>query len=167
MYDFSRELDRCKELIKPENSNWLGISNQKAIAYLIDICQDAEKQLNQFYNGELYTAKQLRNIDEGKKTYYIHKDKIKTILGAETNDEESLLSLLETIIDENNRLEDIEDKKVQIEYNNVFNKGVESVKDKIREKIKELEDIKKEKDLIVTELEIQIEVLNELMEKLK
>ena len=70
---------------------------------------------------------------------YIHKDKIKTILGVDTDSEEALLSLLETIVDENNRLEDIEDRKVQIEYNNVFNKGVESVKDKIKELAKKYE----------------------------
>lgn len=71
---------------------------------------------------------------------YIIKDKILEILGIEEEtDNEKILSLLQTLVDENNRLEDIEDRKVQIEYNNVFNKGVKSVEDKIKAKIKELE----------------------------
>ena len=71
---------------------------------------------------------------------YISKDKILELLGIEEEtDNEKILSLLQTLVDENNRLEDIEDKKVQIEYNNVFNKGVKSVEDKIKAKIEELE----------------------------
>lgn len=70
---------------------------------------------------------------------FISKNKILEILGIEETDDEKILSLLQTIVDENARLEDIEDKKVQIEYNNVFNKGVKSVEDKIKAKIKELE----------------------------
>lgn len=77
--------------------------------------------------------------------YYISKDKIKEILGIEENiDNEKLLSLLQTIVDENARLEDIEDRKVQIEYNNVFNKGVKSVEDKIKALIEELEKLNEE-----------------------
>ena len=52
---------------------------------------------------------------------------------------ENILTVLQTIVDENARLEDIEDRKVQIEYNNVFNKGIKSVEDKIKAKIEEYE----------------------------
>ena len=73
------------------------------------------------------------------KRFYIHKDKIKQILGViDENDTEKILSLLQFIVDENARLEDIEDRKVQIEYNNVFNKGVKSVEDKIKAKLEEV-----------------------------
>ena len=72
---------------------------------------------------------------------FVSKDKIKEILEIEEKiDNEKLLSLLQTIVDENARLEDIEDRKVQIEYNNVFNKGVKSVEDKIKTKIDEVKD---------------------------
>ena len=72
---------------------------------------------------------------------FISKVKIKEILGIEEEaDTEKILCLLQTIVDENNRLEDIEDRKVQIEYNNVFNKGVKSVEDKIKAKIEEVKD---------------------------
>ena len=64
-------------------------------------------------------------VEEIQEQYFISKDKIKEILEIEEKiDNEKLLSLLQTIVDENARLEDIEDRKVQIEYNNVFNKGV-------------------------------------------
>ena len=77
------------------------------------------------------------------KKYWVNKDKIKEILGIEEEtDSEKILSLLQTIVDENARLEDIEDKKVQIEYNNVFNKGVKSVEDKIKAKIEEQDETK-------------------------
>ena len=92
---------------------------------------------------ELKTINQMQKyrievIDERE---LISKDTIKEILGIEENiDNEKLLSLLQTIVDENARLEDIEDRKVQIEYNNVFNKGVKSVEDKIKAKIEEVKD---------------------------
>lgn len=80
-------------------------------------------------------------VEEIQEQYFISKDKIKEILGIEEKiDNEKLLSLLQTIVDENARLEDIEDRKVQIEYNNVFNKGVKSVEDKIKAKIEEVKD---------------------------
>ena len=44
---------------------------------------------------------------------------------------------IETLLAEFERLEDLEDRKVQIEYINVFNKGVKSVEDKIKAKILE------------------------------
>lgn len=75
---------------------------------------------------------------------FIRIDKLKEILGIEETDDEKILSLLQTLVDENARLEDIEDKKVQIEYNNVFNKGVKSVEDKIKAKIEEIDFMIKE-----------------------
>ena len=107
-------------------------------------------------------------------------DKIKEILGIEEDiDNEKLLSLLQTIVDENARLEEIEDRKVQIEYNNVFNKGVKSVEDKIKAKIEEVQDIRKHhlaeiknievynhtKQLWLKELDTKYIVLQSLLEK--
>ena len=54
-------------------------------------------------------------------------------------EEEKILVLLETIVSENSRLEDIEDRKVQVDYERVFNKGVKSVEDKIKVKIEEID----------------------------
>lgn len=55
---------------------------------------------------------------------------IKEALGLEGDITEELLNYIDILVSENNRLEDIEDKKVQIEYQNVFNKGVKSVEKK-------------------------------------
>ena len=95
-------------------------------------------------------------------------DKIKEILGIEEDiDNEKLLSLLQTIVDENARLEDIEDRKVQIEYNNVFNKGVKSVEDRIKAKIEEIDEVLKGQliEKIKVYFEAQKEVLQSLLEK--
>jgi hypothetical protein len=65
---------------------------------------------------------------------YISKDKITSILGLEKETtEQTILQYIETLESENARLEDIEDRKVQIEYELIFNKGAKSVKDKIKE----------------------------------
>ena len=98
----------------------------------------------------------------------VSKDKIKEILEIEEKiDNEKLLSLLQTIVDENARLEDIEDRKVQIEYNNVFNKGVKSVEDKIKAKIEELQDDIKysANPLSIDNSKFGIKVLQSLLEK--
>ena len=127
--------------------------------------QNEYEQVNEYtkfyYNNHKFILnlieKQSKEIEELKKPKYVincktneitkltndfvSKDKIKEILEIEENiDNEKLLSLLQTIVDENARLEDIEDRKVQIEYNNVFNKGVKSVEDKIKAKIEEVKD---------------------------
>lgn len=109
-------------------------------------------------------------VEEIQEQYYISKDKIKEILGIEENiDNEKLLSLLQTIVDENARLEDIEDRKVQIEYNNVFNKGVKSVEDKIKARIKELEEYlykgNIKDDFLMIRIKAKIQELQSLLEK--
>lgn len=95
---------------------------------------------------------------------YISIDEIKEIIGYGKDEEvtkETIMSLLETMWEENNRLEDIEDRKVEVEYKNVFNKGVISVKDKIRNEIKELENIlEKRKTIDIIE---EINRLEELL----
>jgi hypothetical protein len=105
---------------------------------------------------------------------YIHKDKIKEALNIPLDEETNtdLVSLIKTIFDECERLEDIEDRKVQIEYENVFNKGVNYIKDKIKEKLELLKDIlkAKEKDgniykqISIEYLKGAIEQLEELLE---
>ena len=112
----------------------------KLLRYILNLIEkqseeieELHKEINQRIKLKLENE---RCVDE----YFIHKDKIKEILGIEEEtDTEKILSLLQTIVDENNRLEDIEDRKVQIEYNNVFNKGVKSVEDKIKAKIEEVD----------------------------
>lgn len=132
--------------------------------------EELNRQINTRMINEDYVEKKCISTKE-----------IKEILGIEEDiDNEKLLSLLQTIVDENVRLEEIEDRKVQIEYNNVFNKGVKSVEDKIKAKIeycreilysfeKELE-LKANKDKFIHKESMncllgQISILQSLLEK--
>ena len=69
---------------------------------------------------------------------YISIKELKKVLDIEEYDNVDVLSLISTLMSEVDRLEDIEDRKVQIEYQLVFDKGVKSVEDKIRKEIEEI-----------------------------
>ena len=70
---------------------------------------------------------------------YISIKELKKVLQIEEYDNIDVLSHISTLMSEVDRLEDIEDRKVQIECQLIFDKGVKFVEDKIKEKIKELE----------------------------
>ena len=38
--------------------------------------QELEKQLQKYYNGELYTAKQLKNLENNQRKYFINKQEV-------------------------------------------------------------------------------------------
>lgn len=72
---------------------------------------------------------------------YIDKEELIKLLGLEDGDDttsKGILDYIAIIISECNRLEDIEDKKVQVDYERVFNKGVASVENKIKAKLEEV-----------------------------
>lgn len=144
----SDEEKKAVDELKKEINNPVEVPTDKFNTFILYNIESARTILNLIEKQskeieELKTINQMQKyrievIDERE---LISKDKIKEILGIEENiDNEKLLSLLQTIVDENSRLEDIEDRKVQIEYNNVFNKGVKSVEDKIKAKIEEVKD---------------------------
>ena len=39
-----KDIKRCEQLIKPEHANWIGISNQLAIAHLIERIKELEEE---------------------------------------------------------------------------------------------------------------------------
>lgn len=43
--NIKKDIERCKQLIKPEHANWIGISNQLAIAHMIDRIKELEAKL--------------------------------------------------------------------------------------------------------------------------
>ena len=48
-----KDIRRCEQLIKPEHASWIGISNQLAIAHLIEKTKELEEKnriLNQILN---------------------------------------------------------------------------------------------------------------------
>lgn len=40
-----KAIERCKELIKPEHTNWIGISNQEAIRELLNMLKEKDKEI--------------------------------------------------------------------------------------------------------------------------
>ena len=69
---------------------------------------------------------------------YISIKELQKVLQIEEYDNIDVLSHISTLMSEVDRLEDIEDRKVQIEYQLVFNEGVKFVEDKIRKEIEEI-----------------------------
>ena len=45
MSNVEEDIKRCEQLIKSEHANWIGISNQLAIAHLIDRIKELEAKL--------------------------------------------------------------------------------------------------------------------------
>lgn len=102
---------------------------------------------------------------------YISKDKVLKAIGYEENDEEydrlkqdneKLLAILDTLYSEVCRLEDIEDKKVEVAVDFIEEKRDKYWQEKIRDKIKEIE--KWDKELGFNTL-YTLTVLNELLEE--
>ena len=44
-----KDIKRCEELTKPEHANWIGISNQLAIAHVVDRVKEVENDLTTVY----------------------------------------------------------------------------------------------------------------------
>lgn len=61
-----------REIKLEVNSNYY-----KAIENLIQENKELKEHLQKYYNGELFTAKQLKSIEENQKKYFIHKSKLK------------------------------------------------------------------------------------------
>lgn len=90
----------------------------------------------------------------------------------ELPDNEEIISVLDTIMSEVSRLEDIEDRKIQVAVKFIEEKRDKYWEKKIEEKIKELEEtIKKKRQLNIKEWvgfeENEIEILEELLKEKK
>lgn len=53
MSNIEKDIKRCEELIKKEHANWIGISNQLAIAHLIERTKELEVKLEFKKYGDL------------------------------------------------------------------------------------------------------------------
>ena len=70
-----KDIKRCEQLIKPEHANWIGISNQLAIAHIVDRVKEVEAKL------EFKNWGDLDNIQfEEYMNQFIPKQKIKDVL---------------------------------------------------------------------------------------
>ena len=43
--NIEKDIKRCEQLTKPEHANWIGISNQLAIAHVVDRVKELEVKL--------------------------------------------------------------------------------------------------------------------------
>lgn len=120
-----KDIIEILELSKEEIEN-----NNENVTATLDL-QDL-KSLKNLY--ELYQKEKEKNKE------LLDKNKIIKILGFDENtSNDTIYRNIEILVSEFERLEDIEDRKVQVEYDFVFNQGVRSIEKKIKEKIKELE----------------------------
>ncbi len=72
---------------------------------------------------------------------------------------------VEILVSEFERLEDIEDRKVQIEYDLVFKKGVNHMKSKIEDKIEELDEMKVDGEVFGTAVNYAKLILKSILEE--
>ena len=69
MSDIGKDIKRCEELIKPEHANWIGISNQLAIAHVVDRAKEVENDLTTAYlkgyaDAEEKHKKRIKELEE-------------------------------------------------------------------------------------------------------
>jgi hypothetical protein len=140
-----KAIESAKEYV--ENEEVLSISTFD-IKRLLNLIEKQQKEIE-----ELKKPKYIMNIETSEITQisndFISKDKVLKALGYEEgsqayksmDSEEKVISLIRLVNAECNRLEDIEDKKVMLEEHNIENMRDKYWQKKIRDKIKELDDL--------------------------
>lgn len=68
------DIKRCEKLTKPQNANWIGISNQIAIAHVIERIAELEAKLEFYQWGDLDNLKFEEYMKE-----FIPKQKVKDL----------------------------------------------------------------------------------------
>lgn len=67
--NIKKDIERCEQLIKPEHANWIGISNQLAIAHVVDRVKEVENDLTTVYlkgyaDAEEKYKKRIKELEE-------------------------------------------------------------------------------------------------------
>lgn len=70
--DIEKDIKRCEKLTEPQNSNWIGISNQIAIGHVIERIKELEEENRIFKNSNVLVNRYFRLKDNS-----IPKQKIK------------------------------------------------------------------------------------------
>ena len=79
--NIEKEIKRCEELIKPEHANWIGISNQLAIAGLLHRIKETDNDLTTVYSKGYEDCRQ-KYMQKVKDKIEELKDTAKRIAGA-------------------------------------------------------------------------------------
>lgn len=74
MSNIEEDIKRCEKLIEPQNANWIGISNQIAIAHVIERIKELEAKLEFYQWGDLDNLKFEEYMKE-----FIPKQKVKDL----------------------------------------------------------------------------------------
>lgn len=67
-----KDIKRCEQLIKPEHANWIGISNQLAIAHVVDRVKELEikqKEMCEEYCPKTERIKKLEEENQQKNMF--------------------------------------------------------------------------------------------------
>ena len=153
--------------------NYSKEQDKEAIETLLDLYHKKQEEVDQLADGirvlgtnpDITTEEIIKEFTEKPiseeymkkfESSYISKDEVLKALGYDENNEEYerlynkeelILSLIRTINEECDRLEDIEDKKVEVAVDFIEEKRDKYWKDKIREKI---EDFRKVRDYLIS-----------------
>ena len=79
-----KDIKRCEQLTKPEHANWIGISNQLAIAHVVDRIKELEEENKRLKAKIDVTNWQEKTVYESLKERYIPKQKVKNLIKNET-----------------------------------------------------------------------------------
>ena len=82
--NIEKDIKRCEELIKKEHANWIGISNQLAIAHVVDRIKELEEENKRLKAKIDVTNWQEKTVYESLKERYIPKQKVKNLIKNET-----------------------------------------------------------------------------------
>ena len=77
--EIEKDIKRCEELIKLEHANWIGISNQLAMAHVVDRVKELEAKLEFKQWGDLDNTQ-----FEEYMSQFVSKQKVKDLIKNET-----------------------------------------------------------------------------------
>lgn len=81
MSSIEEDIKRCEQLIEPQNANWIGITNQLAIAHLIE----KVKELRAMCEEYCPKTERIKELEEENKIYILNGDNVKLELYIKEN----------------------------------------------------------------------------------
>ena len=79
MSDIEKDIKRCEKLTEPQNANWIGISNQMAIAGALARIKELEEENHMFKDNKVLVSRYFKLKDNS-----IPKQKVKDLIENET-----------------------------------------------------------------------------------